>query len=246
MNFRAARRAVTLVFALTVSIVRLGLLRLRGPFTLERRALWIQSTGKLVMSCLGIRARITGRPPTHGLLVSNHLSYLDVVIYASTMPCSMVAKSEIARWPVFGMMARASGALFVDRSSRASAVTVTEQVAERLSGPLPVLFFPEGTSTDGSRVWRFHSRLFTPAAEAGVPVTAATIRYVIEDGTPERELCWFGNDLLLPHLWRALGTAGFTAEVHFGEPRVYAHRRAAADRTHAEVSAMRVGELVLQ
>jgi lyso-ornithine lipid O-acyltransferase len=230
---------VALVFALSVSMLRLGLAQLRGGFTLERRALWIHSTARLVMASLGIRAVITGKPPTRGLLVSNHISYLDIVIYAATLPCSMVAKAEVSTWPLFGMMARASGALFVDRSSRSSALAVTEQVAERLRGRLPVLFFPEGTSTDGSDVLRFHSRLFIPAVEAGEPVTAAAIRYVTEDGTPERALCWFGDTLLMPHLWNALGTAGFFAEVRFGEPKVYRHRRDAADQTHDEIAAMR-------
>lgn len=181
MKIRAVRRAATLVFALSVSILRLGLARLSGPFTLQRRALWIQSTARLVIFSLGIPVRISGRPPTHGLIVSNHLSHFDTAVYASIVSCSMVAKAEVARWPVFGMMARASGALFVDRSSRSSAVLVTQQVAERLNGALPVLFFPEGTSTDGSEVLRFHSRLFTPAVEAGIQVTGATIRYVFED-----------------------------------------------------------------
>ncbi len=193
------------------------------------------------MSSLGIRAKIFGQPPATGLVVSNHLSYLDAAIYVATFPCTMVAKVELSRWPVFGIMARSSGTMFVDRSSRASAVAVTEQVAERLKGPIPVLFFPEGTSSDGSKVLRFHSRLFTPATEAGVPITAAAVRYVIEDGTPERELCWFDDTLLLPHLWKALGTPGFCAEVHFGEPHVYSHRRVAADQTHAEVTAWRIG-----
>ncbi len=239
MRFRAARRAVALGFALLVSILRLGLTRLRGPLTLEKRARWLQSTARLVMSSLGIHARITGQPPTTGLLVSNHLSYLDAAIYVSIFPCTMVAKAELSDWPVFGLMARSSGTMFVDRLSKASAIAVTEQVAERLKGPLPVLFFPEGTSTDGSKVLRFHSRLFTPAAEAGVPVTAAAVRYVIEDDTPERELCWFGDALLLPHLWKALGTAGFCAEVYFGEPHVYRDRRTAADMSHAEITAWR-------
>jgi 1-acyl-sn-glycerol-3-phosphate acyltransferase len=246
MNFRAARRAVALGFALTLSIVCLWLLRLRGSLSIPQRARWIQSTGRRVLFCLGIQVRIVGTVPKSGLLVSNHLSYLDVAIYAAIMPCTMVAKVEIAKWPVFGMMARASGAMFVDRSSRASAVAVTDQVGERLKGSIPVLFFPEGTSSDGAKVLRFHSRLFTPAVDAGVPVTAASVRYFIDDGTPEQQLCWYGDALLLPHLWRALGTAGFTAEVRFGEPQVYSHRRAAADQTHAEITAMRAGELVAQ
>ncbi|MGA9586025.1 MAG: lysophospholipid acyltransferase family protein [Terracidiphilus sp.] len=171
--------------------------------------------------------------------MSNHISYLDIAVYAAILPCTMVAKAEVGTWPLFGMMARASGALFVDRLSRLSALTLAEQVAERLRGTLPVLFFPEGTSTDGRNVLRFHSRLFNPAVEAGAPVTAAAVRYVTEDGTPERALCWFGDALLMPHLWNALGGPDFFAEVHFGEPKVYHHRRAAANQTHDEIAAMR-------
>jgi 1-acyl-sn-glycerol-3-phosphate acyltransferase len=241
---RAARRAISLGLALSVSILELAAIRLRGPFPLERRARWIQSTARRVLSSLHIEIRIIGFPPDNGLIVSNHLSYLDIAIYAAIVPCSMVAKAELSRWPVFGMMALASGALFVDRSSRASAVTVTNQVAERLSGPVPVLFFPEGTTTDGARVLRFHSRLFTPAVDAKIPVTAAAVRYLIGDGTPESELCWVGDAALLPHLWKTLGVASFVAEASFGEPRVYPDRRTAANATHDEVEAMRSAGVV--
>jgi len=230
---------VALGAALTVCFLRFGFARLRGPISMERGALWLHFCGRIVMASLGIRCRVTGHPPDRGLIVSNHLSYLDIVIYAATVPCFMVSKAELAGWPVFGFMSRASGTLYVDRSSRLSAIQVTEQVAERIKGPLPVLFFPEGTSTDGSGLLRFHSRLFTPAADAAMPVTTAAIRYVIADGTPERELCWFDDMLFLPHLWRTLCTAGFIAEVTFGEPRIYPDRRTAADRTYDEIAAMR-------
>jgi 1-acyl-sn-glycerol-3-phosphate acyltransferase len=124
---------------------------------------------------------------------------------------------------------------------------VADKITERLKLPVPVLLFPEGTSTDGSRVWRFHSRLIDPATSAGAPITAACVRYVVADGTPERELCWFGDAAFLPHLWKALGAAGFTAEVQFGKPRIYPNRRTAADATHDEVAGMRCHEaLVLQ
>ena len=244
MNFRRLRRAVALVFALGVGLARLGLMRLSGPLTPDRRGIWFQETTRRVIRSLGVEVRITGRVPTGGLVVSNHLSHIDAIIYAALMPSVMVAKAEISSWPVIGMMARACGTLFVDRSSRSSALEVTAQVADRLKGPVPVLFFPEGTSTDGSEVLRFHSRLFTPAVEAGVSVTAATIRYVVEDGTPERELCWFGDALLVPHLWKALGVNGFSADVRFGQPRIYHHRREAADETHDEIVAARAGSMV--
>src|ERR1700722_13865696 len=134
MRLRRLPRAVALVFALSFSILRLGLLRLSGPFTAERRGLWFQETARRVILSLGVRVRITGQAPTHGLGVSNHLSHIDPIIYAAIVPSVMVAKAEISGWPVIGRRARARGGLFVDRSSRSSALAVTEQVAERLKG----------------------------------------------------------------------------------------------------------------
>jgi 1-acyl-sn-glycerol-3-phosphate acyltransferase len=148
---------------------------------------------------------------------------------------------EIGGWPFFGKAARSGGTIFVDQSSLASAQSVAAQMTERLQLPIPVpvLLFPEGTSTDGSEVIRFHSRLIDPATSLRVPITTAAIRYEVEDGTPERELCWFGDETFVNHLWKVLGVGGFKADVRFGEPRVYTDRRRAADETRAEITAMR-------
>ncbi|MGD0938115.1 MAG: lysophospholipid acyltransferase family protein [Terracidiphilus sp.] len=239
MNFRSIRRAVALGSALAFGILRYWLRRVRGPLTDSERVIWVQRTSKAIMAGAGIRYEIEGQAPTHGLVVANHLSYLDVLILSAAMPCFFVAKMEIDGWPIFGKAARAGGTIFLDRTSLASAMTVAEMIGEKLKLSIPVLLFPEGTSTDGSQVLRFHSRLIDPATTAGAPITAAAIRYVIEDGTPERELCWFGDALFVTHLFKALGTPGFTARVRFGEPKVYPDRRTAADATRAEITAMR-------
>ena len=143
MIFRALRRAVALGSVLAFCIPRLWLWRLRGPLTLERRARWGQATGRQMIASLGIRIKVTGHPPNGGLLVSNHLSYLDVLIYGTVLPCFFVSKAEIRRWPFFGWMSRAGGTIYVERSSRSSAISVAEQIAERLQGPISVLLFPE-------------------------------------------------------------------------------------------------------
>jgi 1-acyl-sn-glycerol-3-phosphate acyltransferase len=184
---------------------------------------------------------VYGIPPSHGLVVGNHLSYLDVVILGAAMPCCIVSKIEIARWPFFGWAARRGGTIFIDRSSRASTAEVAKKISERLSVPVPILVFPEGTSTDGSVVLRFHSSLFDPVTVAGAPITAVSIRYVFHDGNAERDLCWFDDSLFLPHIWKALGASGFCAQVIFGESRIYPDRRTAADVTHDEIVAMRAG-----
>jgi 1-acyl-sn-glycerol-3-phosphate acyltransferase len=160
------------------------------------------------------------------------------------MPCFFVAKMEIGSWPFFGKAARSGGTIFLDRSSLASAMTVAEQMTERLKLPISVLLFPEGTSTDGAQVLRFHSRLIDPATTAGAPITAAAIRYVIEGGVEERELCWYGDEEFISHLWKVLGVTGFSAQLHFGEPQIYSDRRVAADQTHAEITAWREGNVV--
>jgi 1-acyl-sn-glycerol-3-phosphate acyltransferase len=240
MSFLAFRRAVALVIALGLSIVRFWLLRLRGPLTLEKRALWVQQTCRGILNVVGIRYNVDGTPPTHGLVVANHLSYLDILIISAAMPCFFVAKIEIGGWPFFGKAARLGGTIFIDRSSLDSANSVAAQMTERLKMPIPVLLFPEGTSTDGSKVLRFHSRLIDPATTAGVQITSAAVRYMIEDGTPEEKLCWGDDTLFVTHLLTTLNTPGFSAKVRFGEPHVYPDRRTAADTTHAEVTAMRV------
>jgi lyso-ornithine lipid O-acyltransferase len=242
---RALWRAVALAQTVLLCFLRLGVVRLQGPLTLERRAQWMQESCKLAMKALGIRCQIEGQPPTRGLLVSNHLSYLDILIFGAALPCFFVSKSEIRDWPVFGPMGKAGGTIFLIRSSRTSAMKVAAIIAERLQLPVPVLFFPEGTSTDGSSLLQFHNQFFEPAVQAEAPVTAASVRYVFDDETEERELCWYGDAAFLPHLWKALGAAGFCAEVRFGKPQVYASRRLASAATHTEIAEMR-GERILQ
>lgn len=239
MSFRRLRRAVALAFSLFVVAVRYWLLRVRGPVPMEQRAQWLQNSCRLILRSLGIHASIEGAPPSHGLVVSNHLSYLDILILSSAMPCFFVSKIEIGSWPFFGWAARAGGTIFLDRSSRASATAVARQMAERFKTQVPVLLFPEGTSTDGSSVLPFHPRLIDPATSNGIPVTAAAVRYTIEGGVEEQELCWFGDESFAPHMLKALGAPGFTALVMFGEPRIYPDRRTAANATHAEIVAMR-------
>lgn len=206
---------------------------------MQRRAMWAQQTAKAIMAGVGIRYRVEGTPPTHGLVVANHLSYLDVLILSAAMPCFFVAKMEISGWPIFGKAAHASGTIFLDRNSHSSSMSVADQMSERLQQPIPVLLFPEGTSTDGTQVIPFHPRLIDPATAAGIQITTAAVFYVFEDHTPEMELCWYGDESFVTHLGKVLGVAGFTAMVRFGEPKIYTDRRVAADSTRAEIAAMR-------
>lgn len=239
MSLLRCRRAVALAFVLPSFFVRLAMMRLNGPLTPERRARWLQACCRTVLSVLHVGVRFQGTPPARGLLVSNHLSYLDIAVYASLLPCVFVSKSDVERWPYFGAAARAAGSIFVNRVSHASALQAGAAIGARLDGAVPVLLFPEGTSTDGAHVHRFHSSLFEPAVAARVPITPAAIRYELANGTPEQTVCWFGDAAFLPHLWKLLATPGVSAEVYFAPTQQFADRREAARETHATVESLR-------
>lgn len=232
-------RAVALVSLIVLCVVRYGLRRMRGPQTLEARALWLHDTTRLVLEQAGVVIEVEGQPAARGLVVSNHLTYLDIPIYSSVMPCFFVSKVEVDGWWLFGQAARNGGTIFLKRTSMASANAAAEAIAERLRLPVPVLLFPEATSTDGAEVRKFHGRLMQPAIAAGAPITAAAIRYTVEAGAPEREVCWSGGEKFLPNVWKLLGMSGITAHICFGDTRIYADRRIAAAETRAEVAAMR-------
>jgi 1-acyl-sn-glycerol-3-phosphate acyltransferase len=118
-------------------------------------------------------------------------------------------------------------------------MSVADQMVERFKLKIPVLLFPEGTSTDGVQLLPFHPRLIDPATSTGTQITTATVRYDLKGGRPEKELCWYGDEPFGTHMLKILGVAGFTAMVRFGEPRIYPDRRVAADATRDEIAATR-------
>jgi 1-acyl-sn-glycerol-3-phosphate acyltransferase len=234
-------RVLILLVSLTEVGVRFVFLRIRlgAPPELWRRGQWLHESCALILGRLGMRLESRGTRPARGLVCSNHLSYLDILVYAAAMPCVFVAKREIERWPLFGRLARNGGTLFVDRQSRASAEQVAQQTGRALAAGVAVVLFPEGTSTDGGAVLRFHPTLLEPAVQLGAEMTPAAIGYRVP-GVEERTMCWYGDAAFLPHLLRTLGRAGVVAAVEFyPESRTYPDRKSAALELHDKVSAMR-------
>ena len=246
MTWKAAWRGVILIVSIAFCFLRFALIflraALRGRGVLpHERAEWMHHCGRTFLHAMGIRFRIEGNPPAGKVVVvANHLSYLDIVIAGAAMPCSFVAKQEIASWPAFGSLARMGRTIFLDRASRASAWDAADRMVERLAQGVPVLFFPEGTSTDGSELLRFHSTLFAAAIETGSSVVPTAIFYEPHGaGLNERTLCWYGDDAFLPHLIKVLGGNDFTAVIRFGAPERYPDRRTAAWRSHDAIESLR-------
>jgi 1-acyl-sn-glycerol-3-phosphate acyltransferase len=191
----------------------------RWPRVGAEGAVWIHGWCRRLVRAIGVEVRVVGELPTCGAVVSNHLSYLDILLYSAVTPFVMVAKLEVRGWPLFGWLTSRAGTVYVTRRGGPSTYSgVNSAMAEAYRSGLPVLFFPEGTTTDGSCVLPFRRGLFHSVLNEGVPLRVAALRYSLEDagGSVEEDVCWWGDALLAPHLWRLLGLKGIKAEICFG------------------------------
>ena len=205
------------------------------------RAQWLQRWSGEALKALRVDLIMEGAIPSNGLLVANHLSYLDVLVLGAIAPASFVSKSEVAGWPVVGSLTQMAGTIFLRRESRKSANAANNTIAERLQRGDLVVFFPEGTSSDGSTVLPFHAALFEPAITAGVPVQSAHIAYDTNDADPATDVCYWGSMTFATHLWRLFGIKRTRAYVRFGVPSLYADRKTAARATREVILAISAG-----
>jgi 1-acyl-sn-glycerol-3-phosphate acyltransferase len=179
------------------------------------RALWLQHHSRRVLKIFNLETRIEGPVPARGLLVSNHLGYLDIFVLASLAPAVFVAKREIKSWPVIGWLTQMGGTLFVDRTRRVHVGLVNDEIQAALNRGALVVLFPEGGSSNGQTVLPFKSSLLEPAVEPAHPLSVSAIQYAIEDGDVVREVCYWGDHTFFPHLLNLLGKRALHATVRF-------------------------------
>jgi lyso-ornithine lipid O-acyltransferase len=244
--FRSLSRSVQLGWY----FVRYGTeLLITQPQTREARADWLHRFCAGALAGLKIEVKVTGGFPLRGAVISNHLSYVDIVVFAAVHPCVFVSKAEVASVPVLGWMTTMSGTVYVARGHGGSAMKARQGMQGALDAGLPVVFFPEGTTTNGSGLLKFHSGLLAQVMEGGAPITAAHIHYSLteENGagvTVANDVCWWGSAKMLPHIFKLLGLRGVTAEVRFAEGPIafssgVSHRKQAAVEARVAVGALR-------
>ncbi|MDH4609540.1 lysophospholipid acyltransferase family protein [Pseudomonas sp. BN102] len=166
---------------------------------------------------LPFRVSINGRLPEEPMLwVSNHVSWTDIPLLGALAPLSFLSKAEVRTWPVAGWLAHKAGTLFIRRGSGDSGL-VGQQLGRHLGEGRHLLIFPEGTTTDGSLLKTFHSRLLTSAVETEVPVQPVAIRY-LRDGERDGVAPFIGEDDLLSHLVRLLRSDLAEVQIQLLEP----------------------------
>lgn len=197
------------------------------------------------LALFGVRVVERGTPPAPGeaaLILSNHVSWLDIPVVGSLRPLSFVAKSEIAGWPLVGLLAQLQRTVFIDRARRTHTATVNSALASRLAAGDRVVLFAEGTTGDGNRVLPFRASLVgaarTALTEGGlerVRLQPLAIAYTRRHGLPvtraERpDIAWYGDTDLAPHVATFLARGPLDVEVIWGEPIVF---DAGSDRKRA-------------
>jgi 1-acyl-sn-glycerol-3-phosphate acyltransferase len=183
----------------------------------------------------GVEAPADDRPR---LFVANHVSWLDVYALGAHWPARFVAKVETASWPLAGTIARRFDSLFIVRGSFRDAARVKTRVAAALAAGDSVIVFPEATTTDGTRLGRFHPAMFQAAIEAGAVIQPVAIRYRTPDGSPCPAAAFVGDDNFAASLCRVLREPAIEVVVHVGRalsPTGWTRRELAA-RAQAAVA----------
>ena len=196
---------------------------------------------RALVSIMGVSIHVRNTPPVGPfLLIANHLSYVDIVVLGSQLNCAFVAKSEVARWPVLGLISASMNTIFIDRKKKRDLPRALSTAKATLDNGLGLVVFAEGTSTGGGKPLPFKSSMLDFAARQRMPVHYASIEYqVAPTERPAREsVCWWGAMTFPGHLFRLLQLSEFQAHLMFGaQPIINEDRRLLAAELWSAVSA---------
>jgi 1-acyl-sn-glycerol-3-phosphate acyltransferase len=206
---------------------------------LSRRAKMLQRISAAILAHLRVEVLVEGSRPQKGLLVCNHVSFLDIMVLSSLQPVIFVSKLDVARWPIVGKIASASGTLFIEREKRSDVSRVNQQIQSVIDAGLLVCLFPEGTSSDGASVLPFKPSLLQPALSLQSPVVPGHIFYRDEAGQRLDSIAYFGDRNLMDCLRSLLARKHTEVRVHFGNPLLLSgDRKSAALHLHSAVTAL--------
>jgi len=168
-----------------------------------------------LLDALGIGLRVAGAPAAGGLVVANHISWLDIYAINALAPTAFVAKDEVRAWPLIGWLCVKTETIFLERGSRAGAVKAKEHMTAALDRRWRVGVFPEGTTGYGNTVLPFHGALFQAAIDAGALVAPVALRYTSKDGQPSTLPAYVGDTTMWQCLRAIAAADGLTAHVAF-------------------------------
>jgi len=206
------------------------------PHTRPERAAWLSRFCARVLHAMDVTYTVNGPIPQNGAVISNHLTYIDIIIHSAMRPCVFVSKIELRSTPLLGWMSMMSGTVYVARGAGGSSNKAAEGMAKGFRDGLPVVFFPEGTTGVGDEVaMTFRSGLIAQAMEAGAPIVPAFIRYDLSPrdaaaGKTLRNDVHWGPQTLVQHVWSFLSLHNLHATFQFADEPIIFSEAAIADR----------------
>ena len=180
---------------------------------------------KMLLWLLSVEIEIIREPARSkkcNLFISNHISYLDIIILGSKFPLRFVAKSEVESWPLFGFLAKKGRAIFI-RRSKTDSFNQKTKISDVLSSGEKVFIFPEGTTSDGNRVLEFKSSSFSAVENQNFTIQPIVIVYSDLNGIPINRwlrpiIAWYGDMDLKPHLFKLIGLVSIKTKLIYLEP----------------------------
>ncbi len=240
---RTAFRTLLLTLHLALGLLLAGVVGLdswtslrtgwRKRLSPEKLASW---WSRRLLAIFNIQVAVSGRGLAGPrVLVANHVSWLDIPVIASLEATRFVAKSEVRHWPLAGWLAMAAGTFFIRRGKGGSKPLLAKATPHLKAGG-SFLFFPEGTTTAGNSVLKFHSRLFSAAIEAQCPVQPLALRYELTE-RGEALAPFVGDDDLVSHILRLLRADGLSVQLCYCAPLepLALDRDALAQLAHAAI-----------
>jgi 1-acyl-sn-glycerol-3-phosphate acyltransferase len=248
-SLRRIIRILNVAFVFFYSTLEVFLTR---PKNRAERAAWLAKIGNRLCRTQQVTYSTIGPIPTHGAVITNHLTYVDILVHASMRPCVFVSKIELRATPVLGWISMMAGTVYVARGAGGSAAKAAEGMGKGFRDGLPVVFFPEGTTGVGDEpVMAMRSGLLSQAIALDQPITAGFIHYDLTPydlarGKSTRNDVHWGDQTLWQHIWNFVDLHGLHCTVHFAEapiafsPAAVANRKVAAEEARAAVAALAV------
>ena len=209
----------------------------KGEGEFPWRAEWLRTSSAAALARIGFGLPEIPAVPPVDLIVCNHLSYLDIPVISSRIASAFVSKAEVRKWPLMGAMATAGGTVYVRRERRGDVFSAAEAIHARAKAGVPVVIFPEGTSSGGAEVLPFHSSLLDPAAKGRWRVLPMAIAYEVEGGDASEEVCYWKDMTFFPHFLNLLSKRKVVVRIKVGEPVLAgSDRKALTEMLHRRVS----------
>ncbi|MGA7156339.1 MAG: lysophospholipid acyltransferase family protein [Acidobacteriaceae bacterium] len=240
---RTSRRIIHLLAIAAVFSYSILEVLLTRPRTRALRAAWLSRICHRLLRPQHITVTAIGPIPAHGAIISNHLTYADIAVLATIQPCVFVSKIELRSTPVFGWISMMAGTVYINRkagrTAGRSASKAAEGMAKGFRDALPVVFFPEGTTSLGDApTLPFRSGLLAMALAAGEPITAAFIHYELSPAdlaagySTHNDVHW-GKQTLFQHVWNFVGLTNVHATIHFADQPIAFSEAALHNRKQA-------------